>query len=143
MTKRESAKRLIRAIRVALVEDDESIRKALRRLLSVLGHDTEVFASGRAFLDSTPLDRHDCVIVDMQMPGMSGLELLRRLGEHGVRVPAVMVTGQDASESREQCLAAGAQAYLQKPIDDELLVQAIERAVGFPASPTASPPGAS
>ena len=121
---------MTRPIRVALVEDDESIRKAMRRLLSVLGHKTEVFASGRAFLDSAPLDRHDCVIVDMQMPGMSGLELIKRMGEHGIRVPAVMVTGQDASESREQCLAAGAAAYLHKPIDDEVLVQAIARAVG-------------
>ena len=115
---------------VAVVEDDESIRKALRRLLAALGHEPEMFASGPAFFASTPLDRHDCLIVDLNMPGMSGLEILKRLAEGGVKLPTVMMTAYDEGWSREQCLAAGASAYLRKPLDDELLVQAIAEAVG-------------
>ena len=118
-----------RSVHVALVEDDEGIRTALRRLLSALGHKTEIFPSGRAFLESTPIDRHECLIVDMNMPGMSGLDVLRQLGERGIQLPAVMMTAYDERWSREQCLAAGARAFLRKPLDDELLVQAIAEAV--------------
>jgi FixJ family two-component response regulator len=118
-----------RPVRVALVDNDESIRTALRRLLSALGHHPEVFGSGQAFLDSPPIERHECLIVDMHMPGMSGLEILRHLGERGIRLPTLMVTAFEEGWSREQCLAAGASAYLRKPLDDVLLSKAIAEAV--------------
>ena len=119
---------------VAVVDDEESVRKALKRLLRAAGLEAEGFASGQDFLDGTAKRRPDCAVIDLHMPGMSGLQLLERIGEMPVRPHVVIITAHDQPESRKQCLAAGASAYLRKPLDDRLLLNAISAAVGQAAA---------
>ena len=113
---------------VAIVDDEEPIRKALGRLLRAANLETEAFASGPAFLDSLAVRRPDCVILDLHMPGMTGLHVLRRLRQSGVQVPAIVITAHDEPETRADCLAAGATAYLRKPLEDRLLLDAVASA---------------
>ena len=117
-------------LRVAVVDDDESVRKALRRLLRAANLDAETFASGQEFLDSLATGHPDCIVLDVHMPGMNGLDLQRRLRGNGLRLPVVVITGHDEPQTRAQCLWAGAAAYLRKPLDDEALLSAIHEAVG-------------
>ena len=113
---------------VAIVDDEEPIRKALKRLMRAANLEAEGFASGAAFLDSLSTRLPDCVILDLHMPGMSGLQVLQRLQEAGLRVPVVVVTAYDEPETRRDCLAAGAAAYLRKPLEDHLLLDAVASA---------------
>lgn len=115
---------------VAVVDDEEPVRKALWRLLRAAGFAAETFASGRDFLDSLPARRPDCLILDLQMPGLTGLEVLRELARAGERLPAVVVTAHDEPQSQAQCLSAGAAAYLCKPLEARVLLDAIAAAVG-------------
>jgi FixJ family two-component response regulator len=127
-------------LRIAVVDDDESVRKALKRLLRAANLDADTFASGREFLDSLPAQVPDCIVLDLHMPGMNGLDIQRQLARGALRVPIVVITGHDEPQTRAQCLSAGAAAYLRKPLDDEALLDAIHRAAGgaFSAcSPTA------
>ena len=115
---------------VAVVDDEEPIRKALERLLRAFGVYAETFPSGQAFLDSlgTP-PRPDCLILDLHMPGMTGLHVLRQLQESGVPIPTIVITAYDEPETRTDCLAAGAAAYLRKPLDDSVLLETIKATV--------------
>jgi FixJ family two-component response regulator len=115
-------------LRVAVIDDDESVRKALKRLLRAANLDADTYASGREFLDSLASRVPDCVVLDLHMPGMNGLDVQRQLAASVRRVPIVIITGHDEPQARAQCLAAGAAAYLRKPLDDEALLDAIERA---------------
>jgi len=118
---------------VAIVDDDKAVRTALRRLLRCAHHKAEAYGSGREFLKD--LDQHtpDCVVLDVQMPEMSGLQIQQRLSEIGVSVPVVMITGHDEAGAQEACLAAGASSYLRKPLDRSVLLEAIERAISSSA----------
>ena len=116
-------------LRVAVVDDEESVRTSLRRLLSAFDLDAETFASGQEFLDSLPDRSPDCLVLDLQMPGLSGLEVQRRLAANGVRVPTIIITADDAPETRERCLSAGTAAYLCKPFDDRTLLAMVTRLV--------------
>jgi FixJ family two-component response regulator len=120
-------------LRVAVIDDDESVRKALKRLLRAANLDADAFASGQEFLDSLASHVPDCVILDLHMPGMNGLDVQRQLARQDFRIPIVVITGHDEPQARAQCLAAGAAAYLRKPLDDEALLAAIERAAGAAA----------
>jgi FixJ family two-component response regulator len=115
---------------VAIVDDDESVRKALRRLLRARHFDAEVYASGEEFLESLEENQPDCLVLDLHMPGMTGLDVQRHLTKSDIRVPVVVITGHDQPGGRSRCLSAGAFAYLCKPLDDEALLQAILKAVG-------------
>jgi FixJ family two-component response regulator len=117
-------------LRIAVVDDDESVRKALKRLLRAANLDADTFASGREFLDSLPAQVPDCIVLDLHMPGMNGLDIQRQLARGALRVPIVVITGHDEPQTRAQCLSAGAAAYLRKPLDDEALLDAIHRAAG-------------
>ena len=119
---------------VAIVDDEEPIRKALRRLLRASGLEAESYASGQEFLDATAERRPDCLVLDLHMSGMGGLELLRSLQSVKHKVPTVIITAHDEPETREQCLAAGACAYLRKPLDDRLLLNAISAALSKSAT---------
>lgn len=114
---------------VAVVDDEESVRRALLRLLRAANLDAEAFASGEAFLESLDKFRPDCVVLDLQMPEMNGLELQLRLAERGIRLPVVVITGHDEPGMRVQCMAAGASTYLRKPLDDKVLLEAINKAI--------------
>ena len=118
---------------IAIIDDDKAVRTALRRLLRCAHHEAEAFGSGREFLKD--LDQHapDCLVVDVQMPDMSGLQIQQHLSAIGASVPVVMITGHDEAGAQEACLAAGASSYLRKPLDRSVLLDAIERAISsFP-----------
>lgn len=115
--------------RVAVVDDDLSVRKALERLLRAAGFDAATFASAHEFFYSLEARHPDCLVLDLHMPGMNGLEVQRRLSQTGVRIPVVVITGHDEPQTRAQCLSAGATDYLCKPLDDEALLAAIQRAM--------------
>jgi FixJ family two-component response regulator len=114
-------------IRVAVVDDDESICRALKRLLHALAFDTEIYASGREFLESFHAFQPDCVILDLHMDGMSGLDLQRHLQRMKTRPPVIIITGHDNPGVRAESLLLGADAFLLKPVDRQLLISAIER----------------
>jgi FixJ family two-component response regulator len=112
---------------ISIVDDDASVRKALLRLFSSLHMNAAAFSSGQALIDSLANRSPDCLILDLHMPGIGGLELLRQLSRMGLSVPTIIITAYDEPEA--ECLAVGAQAYLRKPIDDQVLLSAIESAI--------------
>ena len=118
-----------RPLLVAVVDDEASVRKAIQRLLVASNLRVETFGSGEEFLNSLSDHAPDCVILDLHMPGLSGLDVQRQLNLAGQRLPIVFVTAYDESESKALCLAAGAAAYLQKPLDDRVLLDAVATAV--------------
>ncbi len=124
-------------LRIAVIDDDESVRKALKRLLRAANLDADTFASGRDFLDSLAAQLPDCIVLDLHMPGMNGLDVQQQLARSGLQLPIVVITGHDEPLARAQCLSAGAAAYLRKPLDDEALLDAIHRAAGAARSSTA------
>ena len=115
---------------VAIVDDEEPVRKALKRLLRASGLDAESYASGQAFLEAAALRAPDCVLLDLHMPRMSGLQVLRALQAARRALPIVVITAHDAPETREQCLAAGASAFLRKPLEEHELLDTITAALG-------------
>jgi FixJ family two-component response regulator len=117
---------------IAVVDDEESVRKSLRRLLTASQLDAVVYASGQEFLDSLSEGQPDCLVLDLQMPGLTGLEVQRSLAGAQVRFPTIIITAHDEPETRARCLSAGAAAYLCKPLHDEMLLDTIAEAVGRP-----------
>jgi FixJ family two-component response regulator len=114
---------------VAVVDDDRSVGVALCRLLRTAGIEARAFESGGDFLRSLPDRQPDCVVLDLQMPGMNGLELQQRLKEIAVTLPIVMITGRDEASIHAICMAMGASTYLRKPLDDDDLLDAVQRAI--------------
>jgi FixJ family two-component response regulator len=114
---------------VAIVDDEEPIRKALTRLLRSTGLDVESFPAGSDFLESLASHKPDCVVLDLHMPVVNGFEVQARLAQSGV--PVVIITGHDSDETRTQALAARPAAYLRKPVNDQILLDAIELALGL------------
>ena len=115
---------------VVVVDDDESVSRAIKRLLRSIRIAADTFASGDAFLEalsSMPSYHPDCVILDVQMPGLNGLEVQRRLAGSGI--PVIFITAHDDIGVREHALAAGAVAYLRKPFNDELFVKTVRAAL--------------
>lgn len=112
------------------MDDEPSLCRALQRLLQLAGFDVDTFAGGEAFLDSLPSGVPDCVILDVQMPGMTGLEVQSRLADAHAGVPVIVITGHDYPAARALALAAGAVAYLRKPVSEESLLAAIEGCLG-------------
>jgi FixJ family two-component response regulator len=115
-------------IQVAVVDDDDSVRKALSRLLRSAGMDPETFDSAEGFLQSLHERQPDCLLVDVCMPGMDGAELLQHLNDVGVDVPSIVITAHDDEHAREAFRTSGAAAFLLKPLDDQVLLQAIRAA---------------
>lgn len=116
--------------RVAVVDDDESVRRALQRLLRTADLDADTFGSAHDFLASLPhATLPDCLVLDLQMPGISGLDLQRHVTGAGLRVPIVVITGHDQPGMQARCMAAGAKAYLRKPLEAGTLLAAIEAAI--------------
>jgi FixJ family two-component response regulator len=115
---------------VAVVDDEEPVRKALKRLLRAAGLEAGAYASGLEFLEGAALHPPACLVLDLHMPGMSGQQLLQRMKELGMTLPVVVITAHDTPETHARCLAAGAAAYLRKPLDDRTLLSAISAALG-------------
>jgi len=114
---------------IAVVDDEESVRRALARMLSASQLDVEIFGSGQEFLDSLRTRRPDCVVLDYQMPGLTGRDVQRQLAEARIRLPIIVVTAHDQPALREQCLADGAVAYIAKPLQRARLLSVIEDAI--------------
>ena len=114
---------------IAVVDDDQSVREALENLISSVGCEVKLFASAEAFLDSDAPANTDCAVLDLRLPGISGLELQRKLAADGQSIPAVIITAQGDDKVRAEAVAAGAIAFLKKPFKEEVLLAAIESAL--------------
>ena len=114
---------------VAIVDDEESVRRALARLVRSAGFDVQTFASGADFLHSLARSVPHCVVLDLRMPHMSGFETQDAMIEAQCFVPVVIITGDDSPEARQQTLGRGAKAYLRKPVDEMMLLDAIHSAI--------------
>jgi FixJ family two-component response regulator len=110
---------------ISIVDDDESVRQALKSLIDSVGFRAEVFDSGEKFLNSPYLSQTDCLIADVRMPGMSGLELQDRLSAAGRSIPIVFISAHDDKDARARGLRAGAIDFLQKPFSEDSLLGAI------------------
>ena len=110
---------------ISLVDDDESIRRTTTLLIQSFGFQAAAFESAESFLKSGQLHETSCLIVDVQMPGMNGLQLQRYLAASGYRLPIIFITAYDNKESRQQAMQAGAIAFLSKPFNDKHLLQTI------------------
>ncbi len=121
---------LLRAPMVCVVDDDASLLRALRRLLSATGFRVETFGSAEAFLESDHRGRADCLVLDVHLRGQSGLDLQERLAAAGVRTPVVIITAHDDPPTRQRARRLGAVEYLRKPFDDDFLIDAIHKAIG-------------
>jgi FixJ family two-component response regulator len=111
---------------IAIVDDDASVRKALTRLLRASSYRVETFGSAGDFLTSLNQRIPDCLIADLQMPSMDGLELRISLSRAGIAIPTIIITAYDELGSRQQCSRAGAAAYLLKPVQKTELIAAIK-----------------
>ena len=114
---------------ISIVDDDVVVRDATADLVSSLGYHTQTFASGEAFLEIGQLQHTSCLITDLQMPGLTGLELQSRLLDEGHRIPVIFITAFPTTSVRQQAMSAGAVAFLTKPFEDVSLIQSIEAAL--------------
>ena len=111
---------------VSIVDDDASLRRSVRNLLRSVGFRVETFASAEEFLRSAERENTGCLVVDLRMTGMSGLDLLWHLAAANVRVPAVILTAHGDEQIRQRCLGAGAVAFLDKPFRGDALLDAVQ-----------------
>ena len=116
---------------IAIVDDQAALREATENLLKSAGLKAVSFASAEDFLQATPLNGAGCLILDVRLPGMSGLELQQHLAADGIHVPIVFITAQEDSDGqmRAQALRSGALAFLRKPFNDEDLLNAVRSAL--------------
>jgi FixJ family two-component response regulator len=121
---------------VSIVDDDESLRRSVRNLLTSVGFPVETFSSADAFLQSPHQEQTGCLVLDLRMPGMTGLDLLAHLAATGSRIPAVILTAHGDDEARRRALQAGAVAFLGKPFRGDLLLDAVRTALGQGGSRT-------
>ena len=116
---------------ISVVDDDESMREAVRGLMKSLGYTAQAFASGEEFLNSRQLPRTSCLIADVQMPGMTGLELHRHLVASGKTIPTILITAYPNDSARQRALADGVVCYLSKPFDESELLACIRSSINI------------
>ena len=114
---------------VAILDDDELMRGALQGLLKAVGLPAQAFASAEEFLKSDERQQIACLIADIRMPGMSGLELQAKLNNERCRIPIIFITAHGDEKMRMQALRAGAVEFLAKPFDDEVLLESVRAAL--------------
>ena len=112
-----------------VVDDDRSVREALENLISSVGFEVKLFASAEDFLESATALQTDCAILDVRLPGISGLELQQRLAADGQSIPIIIITAQGDNKTHDEAVAAGAIAFLKKPVKEEVLLAALELAL--------------
>jgi FixJ family two-component response regulator len=120
---------------VYIVDDDDSVRRAMERLIRSAGMEARTFASAQEFLDFEFTNRDACMIVDIKLQGMSGLELQEELRTKGADLPVIFITGFDSPETREQAKKSGAAGYFRKPVDDQALLDSIQWAFAQDSRP--------
>lgn len=118
------------ADQVAIIDDDESLRLALVGLVRSLGLEGRGYASAEAFLESGDAKRFAAVVTDIQMPGMSGIELKQHLAGHQCKLPVIIITARPDPGLEEKAMAAGAVAFLRKPFEATVLIGLLEKALG-------------
>jgi FixJ family two-component response regulator len=116
------------SVNVFVIDDDASVRKALQRLIRSAGMTVRAFGSAEEFLEAG-LPLPDCLVLDVRMPGMSGLDLLKQLTTDRQHVPVVLITAHDDEQARQAAVHAGAVDFLHKPFEDHVLLTALARAV--------------
>ena len=117
---------------ISIVDDDASVRTATARLLRSLGFAAHPFASAQEFLSSARLSDTSCLIADVQMPGMTGVELQEYLVAQGHRTPMIFITAFPEEQIRQQAMNGGAICFLSKPFDEARLLECVERALKQP-----------
>jgi FixJ family two-component response regulator len=117
------------AKKVAIVDDDELMRNALQGMLKSVGLESQAFASAEEFLKSGQQHETACLIADIRMPGMSGLELQAQLNAEHCRIPTIFITAHGDTKMRMQALRAGAVEFLAKPFDDDVLLESVRAAL--------------
>ena len=114
---------------IHVIDDDESLRAALLRLLAAAGFEARGYSSAGDFLLHPPSDRPGCVLLDVRMPGPSGLELQQAMHDHGIDLPIIFLTGHADVPSSVRAMKAGAVDFLEKPVDRDILLGALARAM--------------
>jgi two-component system, LuxR family, response regulator FixJ len=114
---------------VHLIDDDEAVRHSLAFVLTTAGHATRVYESGSAFLMALETLQPGCIVSDVRMPGIDGLELLRKLRDLGIDMPVIIITGHADVPLAVEAMKAGASDFIEKPFDDAMLLRAIDVAL--------------
>ena len=114
---------------VLIVDDDESVLRAMGRFLQSAGFRVKTFSSGKAFLDSEFQKDNACLIVDVKMPEMNGLELYQKLLDQGIHLPVIFITAYDTVDIRKKAHSLGAASYFRKPVDGQALIDSIHWAI--------------
>ena len=114
---------------VFIIDDDRGMRQAIQDLVESVGLRAETFATGQDFLRAQRTSDPSCLVLDVRLPQMSGLDLQRQLADTGVQIPIIFITAHGDEEMRLQALRAGAVEFLPKPFDDELLVESVRAAL--------------
>ena len=114
---------------IAIVDDDDAVREAMKLLLRSLGYNASTFGSAKEFLNSEQVDDTSCLITDVQMPGLSGIDLQDRLIARGHRIPIIFITGYPDENVRMRAMKAGAIGFLSKPINHDHLLGCLEKAL--------------
>jgi len=118
---------------IAIVDDDESVREGLGNLLRSVGYEVRAFCSAEEFLDRPEQDAFSCLVTDIQMPGMGGLELQKRIVGSGTPLPVILMTAFPRDHVRQQAEELGAAGFLTKPFDASRMIECVERALRPPA----------
>jgi FixJ family two-component response regulator len=114
---------------VAIVDDDKSVQSALKDLIESVGLEAQCFGSAEEFLEAAPRHLLTCMVTDIRMPGMSGLELQAKLNAEGSQIPIIFITAHADSRMKMQAMKAGAVDFLSKPFDDEVLLEKVRLAL--------------
>ena len=114
---------------ISIVDDDDALRSSLEDLIRSVGFRVQGFISAEAFLRSNQVQKTDCLILDMRMPGMTGLRLQRQLRSMSLDLPIIFITAYEDRDARAQAVEAGALAFLYKPFDEQELLNAINVAL--------------
>ena len=114
---------------ISIIDDDQAVRDALQRMLRSYGFTTAVFTSAEQFLASGHPCEEACLILDVRMPGMTGLGLYRHLMSEGCRIPIILITGSPTTGERESAISLGVASYLAKPLDEHLLIETLRAAL--------------
>ena len=123
---------------ISVIDDDDSLRLALMGLLRSLGHQVEGYGSAEAFLGSGGAIRSQCIVTDIQMPGMSGIALKHELDQKGVSVPVIMITARPEPLLHARAVEGGAFCLLKKPFETEAFISCLDRALATPVLPSLS-----
>lgn len=112
-----------------IVDDDEAVRDSLRFLMLSIGIEVETFGSAQAFLDGYDTERPGCLVLDIRMPGISGLELQEQLPQNGIHLPVIIISGHGDVPMAVRALKAGAFDFIEKPFNDQVLLDCVQRAI--------------